>query len=112
MIMDDARALAATLRESAEYTEYAAAREKAMQSESTRALYGEYRRVQMRAQADAVSGRRDEKTLERLKTLGELLQFDTDAAAFLLAEYRLTDLLGQIYRVLAEAAEVDLGIPD
>lgn len=108
MVMDTVRVLARELRESAEYTEFVAARERALENGSTRALYAEYRRAQMLAQADAVAGRRDEKSLARLQALGEALQFDEDAAALLFAEYRLTNLLGEIYRLLAEAAEVDL----
>ena len=35
--------------------------------------------------------------------------FDADASAYLMAEFRLKRMLGDVYKTLAEAVEIDLG---
>lgn len=110
MVSEATKALVQALRASEEYTQYIAARDEALQKESTRALYQEYRRLQILIQADAAAGRQDLKALEQLRRIGELLQFDEEASQFLLAEYRLNSMLGRIYQQLAQAVEVDLSM--
>jgi cell fate (sporulation/competence/biofilm development) regulator YlbF (YheA/YmcA/DUF963 family) len=100
MVNEAAKALAGELRASEEYTQYAAAREAAFLKDTTRALYNEYRRLQVCAQADAAAGRQDTGTLEQLRRVGELLQFDKEAADLLIAGYRLNSMLGRIYKLL------------
>jgi cell fate (sporulation/competence/biofilm development) regulator YlbF (YheA/YmcA/DUF963 family) len=110
MVNEAAKALADALRASDEYMQFAAAREAAFLKDTTRALYNEYRKLQVCAQADAAAGRQDTGTLEQLRRIGELLQFDKEAAELLIAEYRLNSMLGRIYKLLAEAVEVDLSM--
>ena len=109
MVYDTARKLAAELRESAEYRAYAEAREQAEADPSTKALLDEYHRLQIQAQAAAVSGRQEETMLKKLQKIGELLQFDPAASAYLLAEYRLNRTVADVYKILAEAVGMDLG---
>ncbi len=109
-VQEAAHALASALRQSEEYTAYINAREKAMEDDSIRGFYKEYKRLQIQAQADAVAGRQSPQTLAQLQRIGELLQFDHDAAEFLLAEYRLNNLLGNVYKILAEAVDTDLSM--
>lgn len=108
MVYDNARALANDLRSSQEYAQYKQAKDKAFASENTQNLISQYHRLQMQAQAAYLSGTTDDSTMEQLQKLGELLQFDPDAAAFLLAEYKLNTMLGDVYKILAEAIDVDL----
>ncbi len=108
MQYDTARRLAAELRGSEEYQTFAEAKERAMENDTTRALIDEYHRLQIRAQAAAVSGEKNDEVLEKLQKLGELLQFDASASAFLLAEYRLNRTLADIYKILADATDIDL----
>lgn len=109
MVYDSAKLLAAELKNSIEYREYAAAKEKAMQNDTTRSLIEEYNRLQILAQAAAVAGETGGEPLQKLQKIGELLQFDREAAAYLLAEFRLKRMLGDVYKILAEAVDVDLG---
>ena len=103
MLMDDARALADKLRNSEEYRTYAEAKRAAYENPSTAALLDEFAKLRAEAQARAITGVTDELSDRKLQKLGELLQFDAQAAAFLLAEYRLHTLMGDLYAVLAEA---------
>ena len=108
MIYDNARRLAEELKNSEEYRAYCAAKERAFANESTRNLIGEYHKLQMKAQANAISGEKNDELLQKLQKLGEVLQFDADAANFLMAEYRLNTMLGDVYKILAEAIDIDL----
>lgn len=109
MLLDDARILADKLRSSEEYRTYCEAKERAYASKATAALLDEFYALRMKAQAASVAGTPDAETTEKLQRLGELLQFDAAAAAYLMAEYRLNALLGDIYKILAKAVGLDLG---
>lgn len=109
MVYDTARRLADELRESEEYRGYSEAKERAMENDTTRALIEEYHRLQIRAQAAAVSGEKNDELMQKLQKIGELLQFDAQASAYLMAEYRLNRMLADVYKTLAEAVGVDLG---
>ena len=108
MVYDTAKQLARELQESQEYAAYRDAKERAYENESTRALINEYHRLQIAAQAGAVSGKQDGETLQKLQKIGEVLQFDNSASAFLMAEFRLNRMLADVYKILAEAVDVDL----
>lgn len=108
MVYDNAQNLARDLQNSEEYTKYKELREKAYANETTKNLLSEYHKLQMRAQASILSGQRDEAAIEQLQKLGELLQLDKTASDFLIAEYRLNTMLGDVYKILADAIDLDL----
>lgn len=108
MVYDTAKTLAAELRQSEEYRAYVSAKERAMESGTTRALIEEYNRLQIRAQAAVIAGESDGEIIAKLQKIGELLQFDKDASAYLMEEFRLKRMLGDVYKILAEAVEIDL----
>ncbi|HQQ40354.1 MAG TPA: YlbF family regulator [Clostridia bacterium] len=109
MVYDTAHKLAEELKVSEEYVTYAAAREQAMENATTRALIDEYNKLQIRAQAALISGDRENESVKKLQKIGELLQFDQTASAYLMAEFRLKRALGDVYKILADAVDVDLG---
>ena len=108
MTYDTAKKLAAELKESEEYRTYAAVKERAMENDTTRTLIDEYHRLQIQAQAAAVSGNKNDELMAKLQKIGELLQFDSSASAFLMAEFRLNRMLADVYKILAEAIDIDL----
>ena len=109
MLLDDARALADKLKASEEYITYRESKERAYAQPSTAALLDEFYALRMKTQAAAVAGTPDTEAAEKLFRLGELLQFDAAAAEYLMAEFRLNALLGEIYKILAKAVGLDLG---
>ncbi len=109
MLLDDARALADKLKASEEYQTYREAKARAYAQPSTAALLDEFCALRMKAQAASVAGTPDAEASEKLQRLGELLQFDAAAAEYLMAEFRLNGLLGEIYKILAKAVDLDLG---
>ena len=108
MVYDKANELAKLLKESDEFREYKTTKEKAFENDTTASLIKEYHKLQLAAQAAMVSGKKDE-TMQRLQKIGELLQLNQDASAFLFAEYRLNRVVSDVYKIIAEAIDVDLG---
>ena len=109
MLLDDARILADKLKTSEEYLTYRETKERAYAQPATAALLDEFYALRMKAQAASVAGTPDAEVIGKLQKLGELLQFDRNAADYLMAEYRLNALLGDIYKILAKAVGLDLG---
>ena len=108
MVYDTAKLLASEMKNSVEYREYASAKTRAMENNTTRALIDEYNKLQIRSQAAMIAGDKESDSLKKLQKIGELLQFDADASAYLMAEFRLKRMLGDVYKILAEAVEIDL----
>lgn len=109
MVYDTAKQLAREMQKSEEFIAYENARALAMENETTSALIDEYHRLQIRAQAATVAGERNDELMQRLQKVGELLQFDAAAAAYLIAEFRINRMLADVYKTLAEAVGIDLG---
>ena len=108
-IYDQAHALARSMKESEEYLDYARLKDKAYEDETNRALLDEYKRLQYRMQLAVASGRRvEEDDAQRMQKIAALLQFNPDASAFLLAEFRFQKMLSDIYKILGDAAGIDL----
>ena len=109
MVYDTAKVLANELKNSVEYREYTAVKARAMENNTTRALIDEYNKLQIQAQAAMIAGDMESESLKKLQKIGELLQFDADASAYLMAEFRLKCMVGDVYKILAEAVDIDLG---
>ena len=106
---DLAHQLARAMKDSEEYREYARLRETAYEDETNRALLDEYKRLQFRMQAKLASGENmPEEDLQRLQPIGTLLQFNPDVSAYLLAEFRFQKMLSDIFKILADVADIDL----
>ncbi len=106
---DQAHALAKSLKESEEYREMTRLREAAYESDTNRALLDEYKRLQFRMQAKLAAGETmPEEDYQRLQQIGTLLQFNQDVSAYLLAEFRFQRMLSDIFKILADVANVDL----
>ena len=109
MVYDTAKVLANELKNSVEYREYTAVKARAMENNTTRALVDEYNKLQIQAQAAMFAGDMESESLKKLQKIGEVLQFDADASAYLMAEFRLKRMVGDVYKILAEAVDIDLG---
>ena len=107
MIYDKARDLAKAMAESEEYVSYKNAKEKAFANDTTKALLKEYMTLRIRMQ-----GQKDDEAMERLQKIGEVLQLNPDASAYLMAEYRLNTMLGDVYKILADGIDLDLGLSE
>ncbi len=110
-VYDQAHQLARTMRESEEFKEYERLRETAYADSTNKALLDEYKRLQYRMQARVASGQpMEEDELKRMQQIASLLQFNPDASAYLMAEFRFQKMLADIYKILADVAGIDLDL--
>ena len=104
--------LAQDIRDSEEYTTYHELKKTVMEDETTAALIKEYRKLQMTIQMTAMSGQQaDSEDMQRFSGISTLLFSKPEVSQFLLAEMRLQQALADIFKIVTEAADVDVSIP-
>lgn len=108
-IYDLAYNLARALKESEEYKTYHAARDKAMENPTQKALLDEYKHLQFQMQVAMAGGSSaDPKEMERLSRIAAVLQLSPEAQTYLLSELRFQQMLSEVFKILGEAADLDL----
>lgn len=106
---DQAHLLAKTIRESDEFREYENLKLAAYDDDTNRALLDEYKRLQFHMQARLASGEpMEEDDFKRMQQISALLQFNPEASAYLLSEFKFQRMLADIYKILADVAGIDL----
>ncbi|MBS7307186.1 MAG: YlbF family regulator [Eubacteriales bacterium] len=95
-----------------DYVSYKAARDRAMQNETTKALLKQFNELRMKAQANMVLGHEDKELTENMKKIEEILSMNADAVQYLVCEYRVTALMGYVYQTLSEAVKLDGVVPE
>lgn len=110
MTYDTAIKLAEELKNSEEYKTFKALADKVRDNETTVALLKDYHKLQIEVQSMMYTGEKDDAKLERMQKLGEVLQLNPDASEYLIAEYRLNTVIGDIYKIIADAVNIDLSM--
>lgn len=109
-VYDKAHELARSLQESEEYQEYKRLKDQVFEQERNRVLIKDYKRIQFELQAQQLSGAQlDENKLQEFQKLADVLQFNPEVHKFLTAEYRLHQMLGDVYKIIGDAVDVNLG---
>ena len=104
--------LAQDIRDSEEYRTYHDLKESVMADETTAALIKEYRKLQVTIQMAVMSGQQaDSEDMQRFSGISALLFSMEEVRQFLMAEMRLQQALADIFRIVTEAADVDMSIP-
>ena len=104
--------LAQDIRDSEEYTTYHELKKTVMADETTAALIKEYRKLQMTIQMSVMSGQQaDSEDMQRFSGISTLLFSKPEVSQFLLSEMRLQQALADIFKIVTEAADVDMSIP-
>lgn len=112
MEYSSAHRLAADIRQSEEYQTYHRLKDEVMADETTAALIREYRKLQITLQMAAVSGQTpDADDARRFQGITALLFGKPEVSQFLLAEMRLQQALADIFKIVTEAAGIDMNIP-
>jgi cell fate (sporulation/competence/biofilm development) regulator YlbF (YheA/YmcA/DUF963 family) len=108
-IYDEAHRLARLLKETDEYRAYATAKQAAESNETNRLLIKEYKKLQFQLQVSMAGGSQaNAEDMERLQKISGVLQFSPEAAAYLMAEMQLQRMLADIYKIIGEAAGMDM----
>ena len=104
--------LAQEIRDSEEYKTYHELKDSVMAEETTAALIREYRKLQMMIQMSAMSGNAaNEEDMQRFSGISTLLFSKPEVSRFLLSEMRLQQALADIFKILTEAADVEMAVP-
>ena len=104
--------LAQDIRDSEEYKTYHELKETVMSDETTAALIREYRKLQMSIQLSAMSGKAsDEEDMQRFSGISTLLFSKPEVSRFLLSEMQLQQALSDIFKIVTEAADLDITMP-
>ena len=104
--------LAQDIRDSEEYKTYHELKESVMSDETTAALIREYRKLQMTLQMSAMSGTAaNTEDTQRFSGISTLLFSKPEVSQFLLSEMRLQQALADIFKIVTEAADIDVGLP-
>jgi cell fate (sporulation/competence/biofilm development) regulator YlbF (YheA/YmcA/DUF963 family) len=110
LVYDKAHELADQIKKSDEYRDYARLKELATADEKNALLIGEYKKLQLEAQAAYLAGGEPSgETMDKLKRLGALLGFNREVAEYLAAEYRLQTMVGDVYKIIGDACGLGLG---
>ena len=112
MDYSSAHRLAQDIRSSEEYQTYHGLKESVMGDETTAALIREYRKLQISLQMAMMSGQQPEaEDQQRFSGISTLLFSKPEVSQFLLSEIRLQQTLADIFKIVTEAADVDVSIP-
>ena len=104
--------LAQDIRDSEEYKTYHELKETVMSDETTAALIREYRKLQMSIQMSAMSGKAaSEEDMQRFSGISTLLFSKPEVSQFLLSEMQLQQALADIFKIVTEAADLDINVP-
>ncbi len=113
MEYSNAHRLAQDIRQSEEYQTYHALKETVMADETTAALIKEYKKLQVKLQMAAVSGAQaDADDMQRFQGITSLLFTKPEVSQYMLAEMRLQQAVADIFRIVTEAADIDMGLPN
>lgn len=109
LVYDKAHDLAKEIHGSEDYQEYARLKKEVTADEQTKALLSNYKKLQMEAQASYLIGKEpSEETMDKLKKLGEVLQFNQDITAYFAAEYKFQTLISDVYKIIGDTCDMGL----
>ena len=106
-----AHQLAKALKESDEYIVYKNLEIKVKANPEVKVMMDDFRRRQFEVQGAQMMGQAvEESKLLKLQELHSILMKDGTISEFMQAEYRLTQMMADIYKILGEAVELDFDL--
>ena len=104
---DKARELTIAIKESQEYKDYVAAKERASVNQDLVAALNDYQGKQFDLQRKVMLGEEIEQdVMQRMQDLYQILAADPAAAAYLQAQIRFTMMVNDVYQVLGDVIKV------
>ncbi|HPO03978.1 MAG TPA: YlbF family regulator [Bacillota bacterium] len=107
-VYDHAHALARALKESCEYQNYMALKDKVSENEELSASLNDFQQKQFQLQAQQMLGGEGDASMgEQIKDLTRILMNDPLAAQYLQAEFAFTLMFSDVYKILQEAIRTE-----
>ena len=107
---DKAYELAKEIKESEVYQSYLKAKEEAFSNDLNKNLYDKYTELTRQVMGAQMAGQpvTDEMQQQYQQLMG-VLSLNTELTNFMRAEHRLNQLMSDIFKILADAVQMDLG---
>ena len=107
-VYDDAHRLAKSIKDSEEYKDYMAKRNKVMEDEKQKEMVDDFRKKAIEIQMEQLSGKEvsKEKT-DKLEKLQDVLMLNPIIKDFFISEMRLSQMISDVYKILEEAINID-----
>ena len=107
-----AHRLAQEIRQSEEYQTYRRLKDEVMADETVAALIREYKKLQISLQMAAMASQQpDAEDMQRFSGISALLFGKPEVSQYLLAEMRLQQAMADIFKIITDAAGLDLNLP-
>lgn len=107
-IYDLAHQLKRAIMNSNEYKNYKEKKKIVYSNEKNRNMIEDFRKQTLELQMKQLSGEEvDKNQLEKLKNLEEILRLNPTINEFLLSEYRFSQLVQDITKIIGEAIDID-----
>jgi len=104
---DKARELSIAIKESREYQDYVAAKERASVNQELVAALNDYQEKQFELQKKTMLGEEaGQEVMEQMENLYKILASDPAAAAYLQAQMRFAMLVNDVYKVLGDVVKI------
>lgn len=108
-VYDEAHKLTQAIRESEEYKQYQAVKEKVKANPQLEESLNDFKTKQLTLQAGQMMGQQmDQDAMAQLQSLYAILAQDPLAAEYLQCEMRFSLMINDVYQILSEV--IDLGI--
>lgn len=107
-VYDLAHQLKKAIMNSPEYKNYIEKKNIVYSNERNKSMVEDFRKQALELQVKQLSGKEvDEKEIEKLKSLENILRLNPTINEFLLAEYRFSQLVQDITKIIGEALNID-----
>jgi len=104
---DKARELSISIKESQEYRDYIAAKERASQNQELVAALNDYQEKQFELQRKTLLGEEiGPDVMQQMQNLYQILARDPAAAAYLQAQIRFAMMVNDIYQAIGEVVKI------
>ena len=104
---DKARELIIAIKESQEYRDYEAAKERASQNQDLVAALNDYQEKQYELQKKTMLGEEiTQDVMQQMQNLYEILARDPAAAAYIQAQMRFAMMVNDVYQVLGDVIKI------
>ena len=112
MEYSQAHLLARAIKDSEEYQTYHSLHDEVMSDATQAALINEYKKLQMQLQMAVMAGQSGSSDdMNRFSALSTLLFSKPEVQQYLLAEMRLQQALADIFKIITDAADMDIRLP-
>ncbi|NLX63095.1 MAG: YlbF family regulator [Tissierellia bacterium] len=110
-VYDLAHKLKRAIMNSDEYKNYKEKKKIVYSNEGNKKIVEDYRRQVLELQMKQLSEQKiEEEELEKIRNLEEILRHNPSINEFLIAEYRFSQLIQDISKIIGEAIDIDLGM--